>query len=188
MGALLVAALVIGGVALMQRKTPANIDSAMRLVIEAARAAKVPVHVALAFADLESSFNSRAEGDLDWATRNNGALYRKHVLGNHRLVNNPARNDPAAWHSYGLFQLAAAFHVKPNEHPHELLDAHLNAQRGVAFIAKLLEQNQGDVVRARLAYVGCLPDGSRCSPAQVELYTTRLQRALAKWMGVELNG
>jgi soluble lytic murein transglycosylase-like protein len=187
MAALLLATLVIGGIALMQRK-PTNIDSAMRLVIDAARAANVPVHVALAFADLESAFNSRAEGDLDWHSRSNGALYKKHVLGNPTLANNPALNDPAAWHSYGLFQLLAPYHVKPTEHPQELLDAKVNAQRGVAFIAKLLKQNQGDVVRARLAYVGCLPDGSRCNPAQVELYTTRLQRALAKWMGAELNG
>jgi len=156
----------------------------LQFIVSAARRHNVPVTYALAFADIESGMDSRCEGDLDWPTRKGGELYRKHVLNAKALAQNPARLEPAAWHSYGLYQLLAPYHVKAKEHPRELLDARVNADRGVAFIGRLLKQNGGDVVAARLAYVGCGADGSRCSTEHVEKVKARLQSALDKWSGL----
>lgn len=120
----------------------------------------VDPHAALTFAWLESRFNPNAAGDLDWATRRGGELYRKNVLDAPHLRENPARNDPKAWHSYGLFQLLAPYHVQPTEHPDVLRNPIVNASRGVLYLRKLLQQTGGDVDRARLLYTG----GSKLSP------------------------
>lgn len=145
----------------------------------------VPAYVGLAFADLESKLSPSAEGDLDWPKRKQGALYQQHVLGNPKLAHNPARDDPSAWHSYGLFQLLAPYWVEPFEHPRQLLDPSVNADRGVRFIGQLLAKHHGNVEAARLEYVGCGPDGSRCSAELVAQVRTSLARSLQKWRALE---
>lgn len=176
------------GVALMHKKPTvpprAPSQEVMAFIRGAARAASVPEHVALAFADVESGLNPRAAGDRDWAYRDGGALYRRHVLANVRLAKNPARLDPGAWHSYGLFQLNAAHFAGPLEHPQELYDARINAQRGCVHIARLLARAKGDVFAARLAYVGCGYDGSKCSREHVAKVRERIGAALERWQGV----
>ena len=186
-----VLALVLGGYSLLKKKTsapPMPRTEVTGLIIDAARAANVPVIVALAFADLESALNPRAQGDLGWPTRKGGALYQEKVLDEPRLSQNPARGDRLAWHSYGLFQLLAAAHVLPLEHPNALLDPRINAARGCAFIGTLLKRSNGDVVKARLAYLGCGMDGARCSPEIVTQATTRLHAAIAKWTSATKAG
>jgi soluble lytic murein transglycosylase-like protein len=143
----------------------------------------VPVAVALAFADIESSLKPNAEGDLTWHERDNGARYKKYVLANKRLVNNPARLEPKAWHSYGLFQLLAPWHVDADQHPRSLLDPATNARKGVAAIKRALKQAKGNPYAARLAYVGCGVDGSACDADTVRNVREKLRKALAKREG-----
>jgi hypothetical protein len=182
---LLTLALLAGGVAVLRKGPTIPPKPPMPEVLSFIRSAaikhKVSPVVALAFADIESGLNPRAEGDLGWAARKGGSLYRKHVLNNPRLAQNPALHDTSAWHSYGLYQLMAAHHVGAKEHPTELLDARVNADRGVAFIAKLMTRAQGDTRRARLAYVGCGIDGQLCNQEDVDKISARLREALAKW-------
>jgi soluble lytic murein transglycosylase-like protein len=127
----------------------------MRAVITAAaRRHGVPDQIALAFAWLESRFNPNAEGDLKWAEWDQGARYKRYVLDNPKLATNPARDDPSAWHSYGLFQLLAPHFVQPNEHPRALLNPTVNADRGCRYLATALRKSGGDPVVARLYYAG----------------------------------
>lgn len=187
MSPLVVAAIALGGLALMEptkRHTTVPDAATMQIIVDAARRRGVPVAVALAFADLESNFDPRAQGDKQWPFRRGGSLYRQHVLDNPRLRLNPARLDPSVWTSYGLFQLLAAHHVRPLEHPHELYDAQRNADGGCSFIAQLMAKAGGDVRRARLAYIGCGLDGSRCDAEHVQKVSDKLQAALAKWRAV----
>jgi soluble lytic murein transglycosylase-like protein len=148
----------------------------------------VPRAIALAFAAVESAFNPQAEGDLNWPTKRDGALYREHVLEQVRLMHNPARNDPAAWHSYGLYQLLAPYHVPAHLHPRELLRPGLNAEIGIRFIASLLKQAGGDPAKARLAYVGCGLDGRRCSEGTRENVLAAFATAYEHWNAVEQQG
>jgi hypothetical protein len=198
-GHVIIGALVAFGILLMAASTRGSMTSstkkpepwepvkpskkqAMRdLIREVAAAQGVPPYIALAFADLESGFDPNAKGDTHWHLKDGGALYRKSVLENVRFARNPARNDPTAWHSYGLFQLLAPFHAGGSEHPKVLFDPRVNATRGVAFIGKLLKRYGGDVHKARLAYVGCGADGSRCDAEYVARVRERLDKALAKW-------
>lgn len=129
-------------------------DTMIALIVRAAEAARVPPDVALAFAWCESRFDPTAEGDLDWAERDNGKRYARYVLSQPRLKPNPARDDPKAWHSYGLFQLLACFHVGSTQHPRELLDPEVNAVTACRFIRGLLYRTGGDHEAARLLFVG----------------------------------
>ena len=97
------------------------------------------------------------------------------------MPNNPAIADPTAWGSYGLFGLLAAYHVLPDEHPHALWDEAINATRGISAIRRALLRANGDVLRARLLYVGCGLDGSLCSAPTVARINARLERALQRW-------
>lgn len=174
--------------ALTQRRGNATVQAVterermQQLVRNAALAAHVEPSIALAFAECESNFNPRAEGDLQWPYKRE-PLYRELVLENPRFRDNPWRADPTKWHSYGLFQLLAPYHVKSHEDPRRLLDPTTNAVRGCAYIARLLEQTKGDVYAARLAYIGCGPDGSRCSTEAVALARAKLRAALARYGG-----
>ena len=150
---------------------------------EAARHS-VPVALALAVAELESRFNPSAEGDKLWHTKQGGALYRKLVHDEPRFAANPARLEPEAWHSYGVFQLLAPYHVQPHEHPRVLLDPKVNISRGVRFLASLLKRAEGDPYAARLAYVGCGFDGGKCSLQTANEVRQRLSSALSKWQGI----
>jgi hypothetical protein len=141
----------------------------------------VPAAFALAVADIESGFDPNAKGDLNWSQRNGGALYRVHVLENARLRNNPARSDPSAWHSYGVFQLLAPYHVRPTEDPRALYDVPTNVSRGVRFLKGLLEAAHGNQEAARLAYIGCGFDGALCDHATVTKARERLRAALQRW-------
>ncbi len=125
-----------------------------RLIRLEAERQGVPAHIALAFADAESGFNPKAEGDKDWHLRKGGELYRKNVLGSKALANNPWRNAPELWHSYGLFQLLAPYFSQPAEDPRALLDPKINITRGVGYIRRLLLKHGGDVDAVRLAYTG----------------------------------
>lgn len=151
-------------------------------IIAAADFHAVPHAVALAFADVESGFNPRADGDIGWAEKNGGRNYQR-VLADARLANNPARDNPAAWHSYGLYQLLALYHVGPSEDPSVLYEPSINANRGCKFIGQLLQKTNGNVEAARLAYVGCGADGRHCSADQVAQVRNRIRVAVARWGG-----
>lgn len=162
--------------------TPAKLTRAqvVTLIERQAKAQGVPPTLALAFADIESRLNPDAEGDITWHEREDGARYRKHVLGNKRLASNPALLEAPAWHSYGLFQLLAPWHVDADQHPRSLLNAEVNAQKGVAAIKRALKQAKGDPYGARLAYVGCGVDGSSCDAKTVRDVREKLRKALVK--------
>lgn len=149
------------------------------LVERVAHSYGVDPRVALAFAWLESGLKPNAIGDREWSTRNAGANYRKHVLNNPDLANNPARNDPSAWTAYGLFQLLSPYYVQPNQHPRELLDPELNARKGVAKIRALLRRYNGDLLTVRRAYVGCPPE--RCGPTTLARVDTRWAKAAERY-------
>lgn len=153
-------------------------DDMIAIIVEAADRHRVPRHVALAFAWCESRFDPRAAGDMGWHERDGGKLYVTRVVQQLRLRENPARSDPKAWHSYGLFQLLACFHVRPAEHPEVLYDPHVNADRGCAFIAQLLRRTGGDVEAARLRYVGLPLEGPNTEHARQRVLT-KLRAALA---------
>lgn len=134
--------------------------------------------VALAFAEVESNFNPAARGDMQWAERK-PELYRKLVV--EKLATNPYRHDPSVWHSYGLYQLLAPYHVQLSEHPHILLDPEVNARRGIAYLARLQRQTGGDVAAMRLAYIGCGADGKRCSEAVTTAALERFAPIYQRW-------
>lgn len=198
MSPLLIAAMAAVGMAMTSSRRPSTPAPApkpsgggrnpspevLAAITGAARSAGIPLSVALAFADIESGFNPSAIGDPKWYEKSGGALYRKHVLNNPRLAKNPARTDPTVWKSYGLYQTLAAHHCPPNEHPRVLLDPHRNAQIGCTFIASLLKKANGDVRKARLAYVGCGLDGKLCKAEDVAKTLARLDTALKRWASV----
>jgi hypothetical protein len=130
------------------------------IILRAAERYRVPPDVALAFAWCESHFVPTAEGDLGWAGRDGGRRYQRNVLRSLRLKYNPAREDPDCWHSYGLFQLLACFHVGDNEHPSALLDPARNADLACKFIRGLLDRTRDDPEAARLLYVGLPLEGA----------------------------
>ena len=148
------------------------------LIEREAQAQGVPPSLALAFAELESGFNPRAFGDRDWAARHPKQWREVQA----RLPDNPAIKDPAAWGSYGLFGLLAAYHVAPTEHPHVLFNPLLNAQRGVAAVKHALAHANGDLRSARLFYVGCGLDGSLCSAQSVARIEGRLSSVARRWI------
>ena len=152
------------------------------LIAAEASAQGVDPRVALAFADAESGFRADAQGDCDWPYRNGGELYRKHVLENPALLRNPYRGDPSVWHSYGLFQLLAPYHVHELEHPAVLLDPRVNAQRGVRAVRTALERSGGELYQARRRYAGCGP-GSSCerNAALLAHVDGRWAQMLNKW-------
>ena len=155
-------------------------DDIKAIIREAADRHRIPRRVALAFAWCESRLDPDAKGDLNWSTRDNGRRYQAHVLSAHRLRENPARSDPTVWHSYGLFQLLACYHVRSDEHPSVLYDPMLNADRGCAFIARLLAQVSGNVESARLRYVGLPLESESTATARRETLT-RLRQALSRF-------
>lgn len=191
MGWALWAALGIGAYLVSSSSTKSSrggkpVDPAILALIRAeADRQNVPRAVALAFAAVESAFNPQAEGDLNWPTKQGGALYREHVIETARLAHNPARSDPSVWHSYGLYQLLAAYHVPAHMHPRELLRPSLNAEIGIRYIATLLRQANGDVGKARLAYVGCGLDGKRCSEQTRATVLAAFAAAYEHWSALE---
>ena len=179
--------LLAAGIALASRrrmesspKPKTNSDEVRELIRAAAARYGVPAAVALAFADVESSFNPRAEGDRDWPTKRPDK-YRELVL--ERRATSPYAGKPELWHSYGLFQLHAAHHAQTNEDPRALLDPQVNTERAMRTIKRLLERSKGDPYSARLAYVGCGFEGQACSAAHVAKVRERLRVALERWGG-----
>jgi soluble lytic murein transglycosylase-like protein len=177
-------AIALGVLLMSSAKKPGPVvtiksKSAQRLAMEAVISAaadkhKIPRAVALAFAQVESAFNPNAEGDLHWHEIDNGSRYRALVLQNAKLAHNPARLEPQAWHSYGLFQLLAPYHVLPTEHPRALLDPLVNADRGCAVIARYLKQTGGDIAAARLLFTGA----SKASAEKKAQIVASIDRAL----------
>lgn len=163
-------------------QVPSSAGPIVALIAAEASAQGVDPRVALAFADAESGLRPEAQGDLDWPYRNGGELYQKHVLGNPALLRNPYRGDPSVWHSYGLFQLLAPYHVLELEHPAVLLDPRINAQRGVRAIRSALERSGGELYQARRRYAGCGP-GSGCerNAALLAHVDGRWSQMLHKW-------
>jgi hypothetical protein len=160
------------------RRAGARPPPEIRALIEhQAIAQGVLPEIALVFAELESDFNPNAYGDRDWAFTHPGEW----LATQQRLPDNPAINDPSAWGSYGLFGLLAAYHVQPREHPHVLWDPEWNAQRGVAAVKHALNRAAGDVRGARLLYVGCGLDGSRCSLKYRQRTEALLRNAARRW-------
>ena len=150
------------------------------IIAHAAARYQLSADVALAFAWCESRFDPRAEGDLSWAERDTGKRYQRHVMSAVRLRENPARFDQKAWHSYGLFQLLAPYHVGDEQHPKELLDPELNAAIACKSIRSLLYRTGGDVEAARLLYVG-LPLEGESTKTQRELVLFNLRSALVRF-------
>lgn len=148
-GLAMLAAVAVGN-EVQQKKPPRKTDPPewlkMRQIIrgEAIRQG-VPVELALATARVESSFNPNAEGDLNWHL--NRARFDKFVP-----RENPFRSQPQLWHSYGLFQLLAPYHVKGAESPLVLLDPKVNTERGVRVLRRLLYEHRGDPDLVRLHY------------------------------------
>jgi hypothetical protein len=122
-------------------------DRMVDIIRREARAQGVPEAVALAMAWVESKLDPNEEGDLYW--HENETRFDNVVPQGH-----PWRWKRDAWHSYGLFQLLAPYHVKSNEAPAVLLDPIVNAHRGIKQIAKLWRRHDGDLDAMRLAYVG----------------------------------
>ena len=102
---------------------------------------------------------------------------------NPRFAHNPAREDPTAWHSYGLFQLLACWHAQPEQHPRALLDPATNAELGVRFIRSLLNATAGDIGAARIRYVG-LPLVGEHTATQRSLVLANLKLAMSRFQGV----
>ena len=180
---LVLAALAAAAFSGRRQVHPSYEKRVLEIIDRAAAKHGVPVNVARAFAWVESKLRPLAQGDEQWATKR-PEKYRQLVLDNPKMAHNPAREDPSAWRSYGLFGLLAAYHARPDEHPRVLLDPEINADRGVATIARLLRQHGGDAVAARLAYVGCGADGSRCSAAYSAEVRARFLAALHRFEGV----
>lgn len=159
------------------RKTPPLPTREIHAIItRAALKHGVPVPVAMAWAEVESRFNPNAAGDKLWASKRPG-LYRDLVLV--KLGKNPEANNPAAWHSYGLFQLLAPYHVGMTENPAILYNPEVNADRGLRTVANLLKRTHGDPIAARLLYVG---EGSDPidTPAEKAI-AENIRGALSRW-------
>lgn len=148
-------------------------EQIMARIIDTARACNVPPHVALATAWLESRFEPQAEGDLRW--HENQARFDAVVP-----PDSPFRAQPELWHSYGLFQLLAPYHVRRDEDPRILLKPALNIERGVAFLGRLLKRAGGDVDRVRLLYTGAVG----ASPELRAVILERWHEALARFSEV----
>lgn len=153
LAALLIAALAMGGArrkrtSMKPGPKPDAHAEIRELIRAAARRNGVPERLALAIARAESGFNPRAAGDLKWWE--DAARFERVVP-----KSNPFRTQRPLWHSYGLFQLLAPYHVVGPEDPRVLFDPGINADRGTAFLARLVKR-YGDWDRVRLAYVGGL--------------------------------
>ena len=147
----------------------------------AAAKAGVPLQVALAFARVESNLNPAAEGDLHWADTHPDK-YRTLVL--EMLHDNPFAGDPSRWHSYGLYQLNAAYFTRGLEDPRLLLDPERNASRALPYLHGLLRAAGGDPFDARYRYVGCGPKGVHCADSVRLSIRARLTAALKEFQGV----
>lgn len=150
------------------------------LIRREAALAGVPLQVALAFARVESGFNANAQGDLDWPKKK-PANYR--VLVTEGRPSNPYRDQPGLWHSYGVYQLHAAHHVKGQEDPRVLLDPQVNVPRAMVTIARLLQASGGDPLEARYRYVGCGQLGAKCPDSERRKIRAKLESALAEFRG-----
>lgn len=134
--------------------------------------------VAIAFARVESGMKPGSIGDRAWPERVRGDGRTNHqalVLGNAKFNNNPYRNQPELWVSYGLFQLLAVYSLDsmPDADPRILLNPATNIRLGVAKIKMRLDQYGGDVLKARIAYkcgsaTGCSDDVRASAIARFE--------------------
>lgn len=175
----LLAALGLGVMVSSRQKQGADRAQRQRMIALVRRVARelgVPAAVALAFAEVESGFNPAVQGDLNWPQKK-PELYRKLVLD--KGLSYAA--DESLWHSYGLFQLLAPYHVLVGEHPHVLLDPEINARRAVVALKRLLQTTGGDPLAARLAYIGCGVDGARCADEVRDAAIARFQPIYARW-------
>lgn len=152
-----------GGVALLallatQKRAPVlNKQQTVNrdLIVRLAHDLGVPPRVPVTFAWLESRFDPKADGDMQWAEKR-PEMYRKLVVDNPALKDNPWRLKSEAWHSYGLFQLLAPYFIKGTENPAILYDPVKNATLGITKIKNLLKVHKGDVNKVRLAFAGAL--------------------------------
>lgn len=169
----------------MRPTAPNPPEQVIRLIRQTADRHQVPQHVALAFAWVESRLNPDAEGDLLWHTRKDGQLYARHVFSNPKFQFNPWKDEPARWHSYGLFQLLACYHVSAHEDPRSLLVPATNADRGCREIARLLRITRGDVAAARLAYTGAGFQGTQVTAVVKAQTLLNLENALKRFSNTE---
>ena len=125
--------------------SPSTVSAMESLIRRTARRHGVPEPIALATAWLESRMNPDAEGDLLWHLDEDRF---------ERVVPNDFswRWQRDLWHSYGLFQLLAPYHVARSENPTVLLDPEINANRAMVALKRLIKRHKGDVNAVRLAY------------------------------------
>jgi hypothetical protein len=149
------AAIYVAGQMAMKSGPMDEKHRAMRnLIISVAKKYGVNPRYALAFAWIESRFDPMADGDVNWAKWDNGARYKKNVLENPKFADSPYKDNPALWHSYGLFQLLAPYYVEAKENPAVLYSPAINADRGVKRIATSLKKANGSIMQARVEYAG----------------------------------
>ena len=134
----------------MKASKPHPEREAMRFLIRSeANFQGVEPLICLAFARVETNntFDPTLEGDKRWHL--DVERYERCVP-----KDSPFRDQPELWHSYGLFQLLAPFHIRTyDEDPRVLLQPLVNAARGVARIGNLARRHGGDLDKMRLHYV-----------------------------------
>lgn len=157
-------------------------DEVVEIITQVAEDHGILPQAALLWADLESALNPNAIGDKKWATRNPDK-YRRFVLEREEYQDNPWRDVPERWASYGLFQLLSPFWVlrtsNPSADPRILLDPELNARLWMRHLFVPLIEKHGDVFTARLFEVCDRPGG--CSNTKLNRNVRRLAAAAPEW-------
>lgn len=157
-------------------------DEVVEIITRTAEDYKILPQAALLWADLESALHPNAIGDKRWA-RLNPDKYQRFVVERDEYQDNPWRDDPDRWASYGLFQLLSPYWLlrtsNPSADPRILLDPGLNARLWMRHLFVPLIEKHGDVFTARLMYVCDRPGG--CSEAKLNRNVRRLANAAPEW-------
>lgn len=163
-----------------------------KIIIDEANRQGVDPRIALLFADLESGLKPATTGDHDWPYReqNGVTMYERFVLQNDTYNNNPWRDDPSVWISYGLFQLLSPHYLyfyDRNAHPAKLLDPQINSKIAIKRIKNQIEKfGANDLVKVRLGYGASCLIPNRCSYETINRIVGRLDKFAGKW-GLELG-
>ncbi len=182
MNPLLALLLAAGAVAVLRRKQVVAVGAMQQAIAAEASRQGVDPAVALLFADLESGFKN-VTGDSWWPAkklpdgRTNWEVY---VRDNPAFTNNPYRDVPPLWISYGPFQLLSPFSLPdPKADPRLLFELAVNIRLGVAKIKQLSKLYGGNLVKMRLAYVCGSATG--CSSKRTAEITAQLKAKASKY-------